>query len=134
MFFLLSPTNFLSVLVLLHSIILFISEPSIAPRNITLQEINETTYRISWDPLPRDVSNGEVIAYEVKKTRVSTSRTARSVSSDNVALQNTTDTFTVLFGLTSCSQYSVEVRAYTTAGPGVFGSLPVRIVTTGWLH
>ena len=80
------------------------------------------------------MSNGEVIAYEVKKTRVSASRTARAVSSANVALQNTSDTFTVLFGLTSCSQYSVEVRAYTTAGPGVFGRLPVRIVTSGWLH
>jgi len=79
------------------------------------------------------MSNGEVITYEVKQTMVSSSRTARSIADAQVVLQNTTETFAVLSGLTSCSKYSVEVRAYTSAGNGVFGSLPRRIVTTGRL-
>jgi len=77
------------------------------------------------------MSNGKVLAYEVKQTTFSSSRTARTISDEQVVLQNTTDTSAVLFGLESCSEYSVEVRAYTSAGPGVFGSLPWRIVTTG---
>ena len=91
--------------------------------------MNETTYRISWNPLPRNTSNGIVIAYEVKQTKLSTSRTARSVSTPSI-LQNTSDTFIVLTGLLSCSIYKVEVRAYTSAGPGVFGSM-AHIVTSG---
>ena len=89
--------------------------------------MNETTYRISWNPLPRNTSNGVVIAYEVK---LSTSHTARSVSTPSV-LQNTSDTFIVLTDLLSCSVYKVEVRAYTSAGPGVFGSIARDILTSG---
>ena len=80
------------------------------------------------------MSNGEVIAYEVKQTTVSSSRIARSISDKQAVLQNTTDSFAVLSGLTSCSEYNVDVRAYTSAGPGVFGGLPRRIVTTGRLY
>ena len=105
----------------------FLSEPSVSPHNITSKKMNETTYRISWNPLPRNTSNGRVIAYEVK---LSTSHTARSVSTPSV-LQNTSDTFIVLTDLLSCSVYKVEVRAYTSAGPGVFGSMAHVIVTSG---
>jgi len=79
------------------------------------------------------VSNGDVITYEVKQTTVSSSRTVRSITDSQVVLQNTTETFAVLSGLTPCAEYSVDVRAYTLAGPGVFGSLSRRIVTTGRL-
>ena len=106
----------------------FLSEPSTSPHDITSNKMNETTYRISWSPLPRNTSNGIVIAYEVKQTKLST--TARSVSTPSV-LQNTSDTFIVLTDLLSCSVYKVEVRAYTSAGPGVFGSMAHVIVTSG---
>ena len=108
----------------------FLSEPSASPHNITSEKMNETTYRINWNPLPRNISNGRVIAYEVNQTKLSTSRTARSVFTPSI-LHNTSDTFIVLIGLTSCSVYKVEVRAYTSAGPGVFGSIAHDIVTSG---
>ena len=92
--------------------------------------MNETTYRISWNRLSRNTSNGRVIAYEVNQTTLSTSHTARYVSTPSV-LQNTTDTFIVLTDLLSCSVYKVEVRAYTSTGPGVFGSMAHVIVTSG---
>ena len=106
----------------------FLSEPSASPHSISSEKFNETTYRISWNPLPRNTSNGRVIAYEVKQTKLST--TARSVSTPSV-LQNTSDTFIVLTDLLSCSVYKVEVRAYSSAGPGVFGSIAHDIVTSG---
>ena len=108
----------------------FFAEPSAPPQNITSEKMNETTYKISWNPLPRDKTNGRVIAYEVNQTRLSITRTARSASTPSV-LQNTTDTFIVLTGLSSCSVYKVEVRAYTSAGPGVFGRLNRDIATSG---
>ena len=108
----------------------FFAEPSASPQNITSEKMNETTYKISWNPLPRDKTNGRVIAYEVNQTTLSITRTARSASTPSV-LQNTTDTFIVLTGLSSCSVYKVEVRAYTSAGPGVFGRLTRNIATSG---
>ena len=108
----------------------FLSEPSASPDNITSEKVNETTYRISWNPLPRNTSNGKVIAYEVNQTTLSTSHFGRSVSTPSI-LQNTSDTYIVLTGLLSCSSYKVEVRAYTSAGPGVFGSIARDIVTSG---
>ena len=108
----------------------FFAEPSASPQNITSEKMNETTYKISWNPLPRDKTNGRVIAYEVNQTRLSITRTARSASTPSV-LQNTTDTFIVVTGLSSCSVYKVEVRAYTSAGPGVFGRLTRNIATSG---
>ena len=71
-----------------------------------------------------------MVAYEVNQTRLSTSRNARSVCTPSV-LQNATDTFVVLTGLSSCSVYEVEVRAYTSAGPGVFGRLTRNIANSG---
>ena len=108
----------------------FLSEPSASPHNITSQKMNETTYRINWNPLPRNTSNGRVIAYEVNQTKLFIPGTSRSVSTPSI-LQNTSDTFIVLTDLLSCSVYKVEVRAYTSAGPGIFGSMAHDIVTSG---
>ncbi|CAH3194561.1 unnamed protein product [Porites evermanni] len=105
-------------------------KPSAPPQNITSEKMNETTYKISWNPLPRDKTNGRVIAYEVNQTRLSITLTARSASTPSV-LQKTSDTFIVLTGLSTCSVYKVEVRAYTSAGPGVFGRLNRDITTSG---
>ena len=112
------------------SFFILFEEPSAPPQNITSEKMNETTYKISWNPLPRDKTNGRVIAYEVNQTRLSITLTARSASTPSV-LQNTSDTFIVLTGFSTCSVYNVEVRAYTSAGPGVFGRLNRDIATSG---
>ncbi|XP_067027638.1 uncharacterized protein, partial [Acropora muricata] len=101
--------------------------PSTAPSNIASQQLNETSYRISWDPLTIETSNGVVLAYEVKYTRVSY---RGSPSSSAPRYQNTTETMVTLQGLTLCSTYNVLVRAYTSAGAGPF-SHAIKITTTG---
>ncbi|XP_044164304.1 uncharacterized protein LOC114948378 [Acropora millepora] len=102
------------------------AKPSTAPSNIASQPLNETSYRISWDPLTIETSNGVVLAYEVKYTRV---YYRGSPSSSAPRYQNTTDTMVTLQGLTLCSTYHVLVRAYTSAGAGPF-SPTLEIVTT----
>ena len=109
------------------SICFSLSEPSTAPPNIASQKLNETSYRISWDPLTIETSNGVVLAYEMKCTRVSY---RGSPSSSAPRYQNTTDTMVTLQGLTLCSTYDVLVRAYTSAGAGPF-SHAIKITTTG---
>ncbi|XP_067027507.1 receptor-type tyrosine-protein phosphatase T-like isoform X2 [Acropora muricata] len=103
------------------------AKPSTAPSNIASQQLNETSYRISWDPLTIETSNGVVLAYEVKYTRV---YYRGSPSSSPPRYQNTTETMVTLQGLTLCSTYRVLVRAYTSAGAGPF-SHAIKITTTG---
>ncbi|XP_068725987.1 uncharacterized protein [Montipora capricornis] len=103
------------------------AQPSISPQNITSRKMTETSFNISWNALSRIVSNGDVIAYEVMHTRKSKS----GMISAPVFQNTTTTTSVTLLDLTSCSQYSVDVRAYTSAGPGPFGALPSDIVTNG---
>ena len=109
------------------SICSFLSEPSTFPPNIASQPLNETSYKISWGPLTREKSNGVVLSYEVKYTRV---YHVGSQSSSASRYQNTTDSMVTLQGLTLCSTYHVLVRAYTSAGAGPFSST-LEIVTTG---
>ncbi|XP_074612262.1 tyrosine-protein phosphatase Lar-like [Acropora palmata] len=100
-------------------------KPSTAPSKIASQSLNETTYRISWDPLKRDKSNGEVLAYEVKDIRV---YHAGSPSLSAPRYENTTNIMVTLQELIACSTYHVLVRAYTSAGAGRF-SPSLEIVT-----
>ena len=88
--------------------------------------MSETTFNISWKALPRERSNGDLIVYGVKHTKK-----LKGGVTCTPEYQNTTETFVTLLHLTSCSQYSVDVRAYTSAGPGPFGALPSEIVTNG---
>ena len=104
-----------------------LSEPSTAPSNIASQSLNGVSYKISWDPLTREKSNGVVLAYEVNYTRV---YYRRSPSSSAPRYQNTTGTMVTLQGLIACSTYDVLVRAYTSAGAGPF-SPPSKIVAHG---
>ena len=122
----------LSTLLIFHlerreNYLLSLSEPSTAPRNVVSQSLNETSYKISWDPLTREKSNGEVIAYEVKHSRVNQGAAS---SSSAPHYQNTTDAFVTLQDLIACSTYHVLVRAYTSAGAGPFSS-SLEIVTAG---
>ena len=94
-----------------------LSEPSTDPSKINSQSLNKTTYRISWDPLTREKSNGEVLAYEVKYIRV---YHTGSSSLPAPRYENTTNTMVTLQELVTCSTYHVLVRAYTSAGAGPF--------------
>ncbi|XP_074611760.1 receptor-type tyrosine-protein phosphatase S-like isoform X5 [Acropora palmata] len=101
------------------------AKPSTAPSNIASRSLNGVSYKISWDPLTTEKSNGVVIAYEVKHSRVSQPGASSSSAS---RFENTTDTSVTLQGWISCSTYQVLVRAYTSAGVGPF-SPPLKIVT-----
>ena len=102
-------------------------EPSIGPDTVSLSELNQTTFNISWAPLTREESYGKVILYGVKEELVSRGkRGKRSISSRKL---NITATFVVLYDLSLCSQYNVSVRAYTKAGPGPY-SEPMVLQTS----
>ncbi|KAM7435782.1 Protein sidekick-1 [Porites harrisoni] len=94
--------------------------PSFGPDTFFTTELNETTFNISWAPLPKEKSNGIVVLYEANAELVATrGRSRRSVASSKGV--NTTKTFAVLYDFLTCSQYSISVRAFTAVGPGPYG-------------
>ena len=101
--------------------------PSFGPDTFFTTELNETTFNISWAPLPTEKSNGIVVLYEVNAELVTTTgRSRRAVGSSKGV--NTTNNFAVLYDFLTCSQYSFSVRAFTAVGPGPYG--PVRQLHT----
>ena len=91
--------------------------PNVGPDKVVSSKVNETTYNISWAPVPREKSYRNVILYEVNMKVGPKSR--RSIASDRGV--NSTDTYVVLYKLEICTRYGIFVRAYTGAGPGPYG-------------
>ena len=90
--------------------------------------MNKTTFNISWEPLPREKSHGEVILYEVKAIFLKKGNLQKRSVINSPSL-NTSETFVVLFDLELCSKYNVSVRAYTAGGPGPYGE-PLELETS----
>ena len=102
-----------------------LSEPSVAPNDVSFSRLNQATFNISWSPLTRKESYGKVISYEVKISLVS-SRNRLKRSPANSKTVNTTITFVILYDIQPCN--NVSVRAYTKAGPGPYSQpLPLEL-------
>ena len=98
----------------------FLLAPSFGPDNFVTTELNETTFNISWAPLPTEKSNGIVVLYEAYVELVATRGRSRQTVANSKGI-NTTKTFAVLYDFLTCSQYSISVRAFTAVGPGPYG-------------
>ena len=99
----------------------FLIAPSFGPDTVFTTELNETTFNISWAPLPTEKSNGIVVLYEANAELVPTrGRSRRAVAGSKGV--STTETFAVFYDFLTCSQYSISVRAFTVVGPGPYGT------------
>ncbi|PFX15296.1 Tyrosine-protein phosphatase Lar [Stylophora pistillata] len=102
--------------------------PSVGPKLASPSQVNKTTFNISWEPLPRGKSYGNVIRYEVKAIFLKKGNLRKRSVIDSPSV-NTSDTFVVLYDLELCSTYNASVRAYTGAGPGPYG-VPLELETS----
>ena len=107
--------------------------PSVGPANVSYVKFNKTTFNISWAPLTREKSYGEVILYDVKEELLSQGK-RRKRSPSNSRTLNTTTIFVVLYYLHLCSQYHVSVRAYTRVGPGPYSQRMVLETSSEYNH
>ena len=98
---------------------------SFAPSGLTVEEANDTTFNVSWRPLPRNESNGVITDYEVSYGYASQKRRRRADSSADVQVK-TSKTWTLLTGLSPGGKYSIKVRAYTAVGPGPYSDPQTR--------
>ena len=105
--------------------------PTVGPENVTFFKVNGTTYKISWASLKRDY--GTVISYEVTRVKVSSGLRSRRSNSDSSSI-NSTETFAVIYDFDLCSTYTVSVRGYTGAGPGVYSPNIVLKTSSEYTH
>ena len=98
----------------------FLTAPSEGPKGVSFQEVNQTTYNISWDPLARERRNGIIIAYELKREKASTEARSKPYIGDTT-YRNSTNNFALVTGFEPGCNYVISVRAFTSTGGGPFG-------------
>ena len=94
---------------------------------MSANEVNYTTFQITWAALPKEVANGIIKIYQV---RLFLKEDCSSVQSQLNSTFNTTTTDLVLTDISMCGKYGVSVRGYTVAGSGPY-SKPVVLQTLG---
>ena len=93
--------------------------PSGAPQNFTAIGLSPTSVRLQWDPPAKRHRHGNISLYEIVHR-------SRSHLLDDVAT-NCTELSTRIDGLLPNTDYSFQLRAYTSKGPGPWNNrLPFR--------
>ncbi|XP_022800122.1 protein sidekick-1-like [Stylophora pistillata] len=95
--------------------------PSRGPENVSSSQVNDTTKKITWVTLPKEVANGLIELYEV---RFELKESCLKVDS-TFHTMNTTKSRVLLTVFWMCAKYEVSVRGYTVAGPGPYSKAVV---------
>ncbi|XP_067028426.1 receptor-type tyrosine-protein phosphatase S-like isoform X2 [Acropora muricata] len=96
--------------------------PSDGPTSISFDEENQTSFKISWAPLAIEKRNGIIVAHEIKHEKASTEvRSKRSIG--DTTYSNSANNFALVSGFQPGCNYSISVRAFTSAGGGPFGEV-----------
>ena len=98
----------------------FLTAPAKGPKGLSFQEVNQTTYNISWDPLARENRNGIIIGHEIKREKASTEARSKPSIGDTT-YSNSATNFALVTDFQPGCNYNISVRAFTSAGSGPFG-------------
>ena len=96
------------------------TEPSEGPKVVSFYEVNQTTHLIFWAELERDKRNGIIIGHEIKREKGSTEARSKASIGDTT-YSNLSNNFALVTGFQPGCNYSISVRAFTSAGGGPFG-------------
>lgn len=89
--------------------------PTSFPQNISISNVTSTTISITWLRLPPQERNGEILQYEVIYNPLETFDGAIT----SMAINTSNSTFSVVIrNLEENVNYSISLRAYTSAGEG----------------
>ncbi|XP_031556342.1 uncharacterized protein LOC116293086, partial [Actinia tenebrosa] len=103
-------------------------KPSSAPANVKVIKIENGKYNVSWEEIPRELSNGKIIAYEINWSSL-TRRMRRSPVVSRAANASESPYMLVSISLTDNMKYNLTVRGYTIGGPGPFSeTIVLKIV------
>ena len=94
--------------------------PSEGPKGISFDEVNQTTYKISWAPLAREKRNGIIIGHEIKREKASIEAISKPSIGDTT-YSISANSFALVTGFQPGCIYRISVRAFTSTGGGPFG-------------
>ena len=103
----------------------FLSAPSAPPRNITIEANDSATITVEWKGVECIERNGEITGYIVHYSPTDANINCNTTSVPGNGHRGGTVTLT---GLSAITNYSVEVAANGSSGPGPF-SFPQFVVT-----
>ena len=103
-------------------------EPSKAPSNVVAFPQSNYSATVTWNPPPKSSWNGFIMKYEVKVEDLSCGEPAKS-SYVEVAGISHDKMEHALSNLSPGTEYSVEVSAHTSVGPGKWSDPPSKFTT-----
>ena len=77
--------------------------------------VSSTEIEVSWEEVPAINPNGEITTYEIQYVPLETFE--GQISTNTV---NTSNGSVLMMELTEYVEYTISVRAYTSAGPGPY--------------
>ncbi|XP_031422173.1 protein sidekick-1 isoform X2 [Clupea harengus] len=96
------------------------SVPSGAPENVTVEAVSSTRILVTWNPVPEQEQNGNILGYKVLyKEKDSDSEAQVQVVKGNLTQS------VLLRTLRKYVQYQIQVLAFTRIGDGELSSPPV---------
>ena len=97
--------------------------PASAPVNVAAVSISSTQVKVTWGDVPPTDQNGIIITYEVEYIPLEDFHGAIGKDTTNVSALSV-----ILMRLQEYVNYTISVRAYTSAGAGPYSD-PVSILT-----
>ena len=95
--------------------------PSVPPSSVMVTNMTSTTITVQWEMVPCINQNGAITSYSVRYVEIESGST-QTVS--------TTERQLVISGVSTSTNYSVELAAVNSAGTGVY-SYPIFVTTDG---
>ncbi|XP_069045465.1 contactin-4 [Lepisosteus oculatus] len=96
-------------------------EPNAAPSRVSARSLSASEIEVYWDPVPWKTSAGRILGYEVLFWEI-------GVMEKDAEKIRVTDISANITGLKGSTTYSIEVKAYNSAGTGP-SSAPVNVTT-----
>ena len=101
------------------------SAPASPPANVVAMANSSTSIHLSWNEVPPIDQNGVIMAYEITYTPLENFTGVIGINSTNVS---GSDLSVSLIGLQEYVNYSIQVRAYTSEGPGPYSNPMIQLI------
>ena len=100
------------------------SAPTSPPANVVAMTASSTSIDVMWYEVPPIDQNGVIMAYEITYTPLENFTGVIGINSTNVS---GSDLSVSLVGLQEYVNYSIQVRAYTSEGPGPYSTPVIQL-------
>ena len=110
------------------------SAPTSPPANVVAMANSSTSIHVSWNEVSPIDQNGVIMSYEITYTPLENFTGVIRINSTNVS---GSDLPVSLVGLQEYVYYSIQVRAYTSEGPGPYSAPVIQLTledSKSWIN